>query len=187
MKNPQERYITFEEFKQLRNQTEDRLEYVDGVVYMTPSPNTQHQRISMQLSGKLFHLLEDTNCEVIAAPYDIELNGDESADGKQVVIPDLSVICDKKGFTKQKYVGVPDLIIEILSPSNQAHDLIFKTNLYQVNGVKEYWIINPILNNIMIYLLDDHHQYRLVVNDNRGVVKSTILEGFEVDIENIFD
>ncbi|MFD1707915.1 Uma2 family endonuclease [Siminovitchia sediminis] len=187
MKNPQDRHLTFEEFEELRNQSEDRLEYVNGVVYITPSPSTQHQRISMKLSAKLFSLLEGTDCVVIAAPYDIELSGNESDDVKIVVIPDLSVICDKKGFTKQKYVGVPDLIIEILSPSHQAHDLIFKTNLYQANGVKEYWIVNPILHHIMVYTLDDSNQYRLAANEKQGMVRSNIIEGFEVDVEKMFD
>jgi hypothetical protein len=59
-----------------------QLEYIDGVVYMSPSPNTTHQRISMKLSAFLFHLLDRKDCEVLAAPYDIELVDEESDEKK---------------------------------------------------------------------------------------------------------
>src|SRR6476620_889146 len=137
---------------------------------MSPSPNTKHQRISMKLSALLFHLLDGKECEVLAAPYDIELV-DEESDEKEIIIPDLSIICDKTGFTEQKYIGVPELIIEMISPSNQSHDLIFKTNLYQKFHVKEYWIVNPILNNIMVYSLGEDNQYRLIENERQGLIK----------------
>jgi Uma2 family endonuclease len=182
---PKKQYITVENFEELRKETDQQLEYIDGIVYMSPSPSTKHQRISMKLSALLFRLLEGKDCEVLAAPYDIELV-DEENDEKKIIIPDLSIICDKTGFTEQKYIGVPELIIEIISPSNQSHDLIFKTNLYQKFCVKEYWIINPILNNIMIYSLGEDNQYRLIENEKQGLVKSNIINGFEVDVEALF-
>nr|WP_042357638.1 Uma2 family endonuclease [Bacillus rubiinfantis] len=185
MKLPKDRYITFEEFKELRKETDQQLEYIDGVVYMSPSPNTKHQRISMKLSAFLFQLLDGTDCEVLAAPYDIELV-DEESNEKKIIIPDLSIICDKTGFSEQRYTGVPQLIIEIVSPSNQSHDLIFKTNLYQKFQVKEYWIINPILNNIMVYSLGEDMQYRLIENEKQGMIKSSLIIGFEIDVEALF-
>lgn len=69
---------------------------------------------------------------------------------------------------------------------NQSHDLIFKTNLYQEVGVKEYWIINPILKIVMVYWLGDDGTYRLVENEKEGNVKSRIIEGFQVHVENLF-
>lgn len=185
MNLPENRYITLEQYEELRKEPEQQLEYIDGVVYMSPSPSTKHQRISMKLSAFLFHLLDGKECEVLAAPYDIELVDGES-DEKKIIIPDLSIICDKTGFTEQKYIGVPELIIEIINPSNQAHDLIFKTNLYQKFCVKEYWIINPILNNIMVYSLGEDNQYRLIENEKQSLIKSSIINGFEVDVEAIF-
>ena len=99
--------------------------------------------------------LKGRSCEVFAAPYDIELYKD-GIDGKKIVIPDLSVICNKDGFTENKYIGVPTLIVEILSPSNQAHDLVTKLNIYMKYGVKEYWIVNPMKESITVYTLDDN-------------------------------
>lgn len=187
LKVPGDRLISFMEYEEMRKDSDERLEYVDGVVYMSPSPSTRHQRISVKLSAKLFNLLDGTGCEVLTAPYDIELAGGEKDEQPTVIIPDLSVICDQSGFTEQRYIGAPDLIIEIVSPSNQSYDLIFKTNLYQKNKVKEYWIVNPILDNIMVYTLDENDQYCLVENEKEGIVKSRIIEGFEVDVQAIFN
>ncbi|WP_328591091.1 Uma2 family endonuclease [Siminovitchia fortis] len=187
LKVPGDRLISFMEYEEMRKDSDERLEYVDGVVYMSPSPSTRHQRISVKLSAKLFNLLDGTGCEVLTAPYDIELAGGEKDEQPTVIIPDLSVICDQSGFTDQRYIGTPDLIIEIVSPSNQSYDLIFKTNLYQKNKVKEYWIVNPILDNIMVYTLDENDQYCLVENEKEGIVKSRIIEGFEVDVQAIFN
>jgi len=176
---------TYEEFLKLREESEQRFEYIDGIVYMSPSPSTLHQRISMKLSAFLYHLLDGKDCEVLAAPFDVELRSRDS-DEKRIIMPDLSIICDKKGFTETKYVGVPEVIIEILSPSNQAHDLVFKTNLYQQAGVKEYWIINPILKNVMVYSLGEDDQYRLIENEKEGIVKSRRIDGFHIEVETLF-
>ncbi len=153
---------------------------------MSPSPSTKHQRISSKLHAKLYILLEGKNCEVFHAPFDILLKKDD-VEGEKLVIPDLSVICDKSGFTDNKYIGVPSLIIEILSPSNQSHDLVTKLNLYMKYGVKEYWIVNPILNTVMLYTLNKDGMYeQSVVKTESGIVKSKLLEEFEVDIEELF-
>lgn len=186
MKLPKDRYISFKEFEELRKVSDQRMEYIDGIVYMSPSPSTAHQRISMKLSSFLFTLLNGKDCEVLAAPYNIELVDQESEERK-ILIPDLSIICDKAGFTEQRYIGTPDVIVEIVSPSNQSHDLIFKTNIYQKFRVKEYWIINPILNNVMLYSLGEDNHYQLIANDNLGMVKSKIIGGFEIDVKSLFE
>ena len=185
MNLPKDRYVPFEEYEELRNGTDQLLEYIDGVIYMSPSPSAIHQRISMKLSSFLFTLLNGKECEVLAAPYNIELV-DEKNEEKTVIIPDLSIICDRTGFTEQKYIGTPEVIIEIISPSNQSHDLIFKTNLYQKYRIKEYWIINPLLDNVMLYYLGEDDKYRLIANEKQGIVTSKIIKGFEVDVQSLF-
>lgn len=183
--------ITMDEFNKLKENSDHPLEYIDGLVYMTPSPSTKHQRISGRLHAQLFNFLEGKECEVFHAPFDIELWNDEIQGNRsmepQVVIPDLSVICDRDKLDDNKYKGVPELIIEILSPSNQAHDLVFKLNLYMQYGVKEYWIVNPMLNIVQIYFLDDKRQYQQVdVLKERGFAHSERLKGFSVNLEGLF-
>jgi len=187
----QPQMISIGEFYKLREDSESRLEYIDGVVYLTPSPSTKHQRISSRLHAKLFNFLEGKECEVFHAPFDIELRkaddqGDQSENTK-VVIPDLSVICDKTALGENKYVGAPELIIEIISPSNQAHDLVKKLNLYMQYGVKEYWIVNPLLNTVQIYVLNEEGQYHQDdVLKETGIAHSVVLKGFSVNLEEVF-
>lgn len=178
--------VTLEDYFKMRAESESRLEYIDGIVYMSPSPSTKHQRISSKLLIKIGNYLEGKKCEVFSAPYDIELKK-EDVEGTRVVIPDLSVICDENGFTENKYIGVPSLIVEILSPSNQAHDLVTKLNLYMKYGVKEYWIVNPMLESITIYTLNEEGLYeQLDMKTSVGNVKSKVLNTFSLELESIF-
>ena len=183
---PEKRKITVDEYYRHRENSDQVMEYIDGVIFMSPSPSTKHQRISGRLHAQLFQLLDGSECEVFHAPFDVELTREEM-DGTKIVIPDLSVICDKSGLDEEKYVGVPTIIIEIVSPSNQSHDLVFKLNLYMQYGVKEYWIVNPLLNTVQVYTLDDNKQYRLHdIAKEQGRIHSTILTKFIVDVEKIF-
>lgn len=187
MSLPEEKRISLNEFYHLRENSDQLMEYIDGVVFMSPSPSTMHQRISGRLHAQLFHLLDGSDCEVFHAPFDVELKN-EHMEGTKIVIPDLSVICDKKGFNENKYVGIPSLIIEIISPSNQSHDLVFKLNLYMQYGVKEYWIVNPLLNTIQQYVLDEKNEFKLQdIAKDEGTVISTIVTGFSVDVEKVFE
>lgn len=182
-----ERFMAFEEYIKLRNESDELLEYIDGIVCMSPSPSTNHQRISAKLTTEFMLFLKGKSCEVLAAPYDIELHND-NIEGKKIVIPDLSVICNKEGFTNNKYIGVPTLIVEILSPSNQSHDLVTKLNIYMKYGVKEYWIINPMKESITIYNLDENGYYEQeAVESHKGIVNSKVLNGFNVDLEYLFN
>lgn len=178
--------ISYEDYLELKNKSDDRLEYIDGIVYMSPSPSTKHQRISSKLHAKLYNYLDEKSCEVFHAPFDILLYK-EDIEGEKLVIPDLSVICDEDGFTDNKYIGVPTLIIEILSPSNQSHDLVTKLNLYMKYGVKEYWIVNPILNTVMLYSLNEEGMYeQSTVKIESGSVESLIFKGFKIDLGELF-
>lgn len=181
-----DRHVTIEEYYALREQSDQLMEYIDGIVFMSPSPSTAHQRISGRLHARLFNLLEGKTCEVFQAPFDIELSRDDIEENK-IVIPDLSVICDKNGLTEAKYIGVPDMIFEIISPSNQSHDLVTKLNLYMKYGVKEYWIINPLLNTVQIYSLNDKGQYlQKDIVKEKGTVQSDVLNNFKFDVKDIF-
>ncbi|KYD29648.1 hypothetical protein B4110_1218 [Parageobacillus toebii] len=178
--------VSYEEYLALREKSEDRLEYIDGVVYMTPSPSIKHQLVSSNIHTQFGIYLKGKKCKVFAAPTDIELVSEKFPDRK-VVIPDLSIICGEKGFTETKYVGVPTLIVEILSPSNQAHDLVTKFNLYMAYGVKEYWIVNPMKDAITVYTLNEEGLYEQAdIKAGTGVVQSVCFLGLALNLEEIF-
>ncbi|WP_368659435.1 Uma2 family endonuclease [Metabacillus halosaccharovorans] len=178
--------MSIDDYFKIREKSEHLLEYIDGFIYMSPSPSTKHQRISSKLHIKLGNFLAGKHCDVFHAPFDIELKN-EIIEGTKIVIPDLSVICEKRGFTESRYIGVPNLIVEILSPSNQSHDLITKLNLYMNYGVKEYWIVNPMLHSITVYALNDESMYdQHDMKTRNGIITSKFLVGFKIDLEEIF-
>lgn len=179
-------FTSFEDYLVIRENTDRIVEYIEGNVFMVPFPSTQHQKILGRLHAQLFHFLNGKECEVFVSPYDIELKR-TGIDGTKIVVPDLSVICEKSGFTDTKYVGVPTLVVEIVSPLNQSHDLVFKQNLYMQYHVKEYWIINPMLNHVQVFLLNKDGQYEQheAIKDS-GIVHSVVLSGFRVDVQEIF-
>lgn len=103
------------------------------------------------------------------------------------ILPDLSVICDLEGLEENKFVGVPEIVIEILSPSNQSHDLITKMEAYMKYGVKEYWVVNPMLHAIQLYVLTDEQVYQqAAVLKDEGVITSSVLKGFHVELGEVF-
>ncbi|ATY86028.1 Uma2 family endonuclease [Kyrpidia spormannii] len=130
---------------------EERWELIDGVPYLLPSPSTEHQEILMQLSVEIGGYLRGKACRAFAAPMDLTFSPDSKT--KDVVQPDLFVICDPAP-PGPRVIGTPVWIIEILSPSTAANDLIRKMNLYQRAGVREYWIVDPMENRIHVYLHD---------------------------------
>lgn len=142
---------------------EERLEIIDGVVYHQATPSPIHQKISMNLSGILHGYFLGKQCIVFAAPFTVRLplEGGETDEkkNKNVVEPDLVVVCDKSKLDKSGYSGSPTLIIEIVSKSSMKRDNIVKLNKYQQAGVKEYWIITPEIENIMRYVLNDQGHY----------------------------
>lgn len=123
---------------------EGRWELINGVAYdMTPSPGTDHQRISSQLHLSLGMGLEESKraqgggaCELFSAPTDVFLDSG-------VFIPDLLVVRDPAKITKRGIEGAPDLVVEILSPSTASKDLTRKRWAYEAGGVPEYLIVDP--------------------------------------------
>ncbi|MDA3810205.1 MAG: Uma2 family endonuclease, partial [Spirochaetaceae bacterium] len=137
---------------------DERWELIDGVAYnMSPAPSSRHQRISFKISLLLGNFLEGKPCIPFTAPFDVyfPLDPDQSINSIDTIVqPDLSVICDAKKIFDKGCMGAPDLIIEILSPSTGKKDLNEKFQLYEKNGVKEYWVVDPGNKYIEIFLLE---------------------------------
>lgn len=180
-----ERYSSYKEFEKERNKTDKRLEFIDGVIYMSPSPSIQHQAISSFLHGELYNLLKGSKCKVFTAPTDVVFNN-ENEEEKKRVIPDLFVACNPDNFTENEYVGAPDYIIEILSPSNKSHDMITKLNLYMNFGVKEYWIVDPMENRIMVYFLDEDLEIQFSLINKGEFAVSKLFNKFKIDTTDLF-
>lgn len=183
---PEEKGLSFEQFLEIDSKSDNLMEFIDGKIYLQASPSTTHQRISRRLSTIFDIYFNDKECESFVAPYDIILKNDAKA-LKSKVIPDLSVICDKSGLNDKNYLGVPALIVEILSPSTAWIDISKKLELYQSFGVKEYWIISPKNNNVQLFNLNDQGFYdEPTIYYKDDVFNSNIFSELNVNLKDIF-
>jgi len=182
----EERKWTYADYKEWELKPGERFELIDGVAYAMAAPNTEHQRISMILSAVLFNYFQDKPCRPFAAPFDVRLFYEENESDDTVVQPDLVVVCDPAKLGKEGCEGAPDLVIEILSPSNTAIEMHRKLGLYQDAGVREYWVIDPDQKLIEIYrLINDHYEpYMLRLGDT---VQSPLFSGLAIPVKTIFD
>ena len=170
---------------------EERVEIIDGIVYnMSPSPRKRHQEISGNLFLEIGNYLKGKKCSIFSAPFDVVFTEKRKHDSEvhNVVQPDLSIICDKNKLDEFGCKGAPDWIIEILSPSTSSKDLNEKFYLYEKYGVKEYWIVEPKENIVLIYVLNEKRKYEntaRLTTDHKA--KSTIFEDLSIDLAEIFD
>ena len=167
----------------LKTPDDKRYELIEGELYMTPSPITNHQRISGRIEFELRKFVAENDCgEVFDAPYDVYF------DDKNVVQPDILFISkDRLNIIGDKNLQVaPDLVIEILSESNAYRDLIQKKKLYARHGVQEYWIVVPGEKTIDIHILKDktYQLYQTLGEDE--ILESPILKGFKMELKAIF-
>ncbi|EQA11285.1 Uma2 family endonuclease [Glaesserella parasuis] len=134
---------------------QERVEIIKGkIMAMSPAPNRLHQRISMKLTKAFLDVFDGHQCELYVAPFDVRFP-DSNGKIKTVVQPDLCVICDPNKLDEKGCIGAPDLIVEILSPGNSKREMKDKYELYQEQGVSEYWIVRPEEQHIQIYVLEN--------------------------------
>jgi Uma2 family endonuclease len=169
---------------------DERWELIDGYAYnMSPAPSRRHQQISRELEIAIGVFLADKPCEIYDAPFDVRLPESDEADEEiyTVVQPDIAVICDAKKLDDKGCRGAPDLIIEILSPATSAKDMKIKLALYERHGVKEYWVVHPTDNIVMVFKLDKKKMYgRPTVYTEADKIATPILKGLEIDLELVF-
>ncbi|GIO24195.1 Uma2 family endonuclease [Oceanobacillus sp. J11TS1] len=169
---------------------DEPIEIIDGIPYsMSLAPSTKHQQVSMNLSYQLMDFFKAKECQVFAAPFDVRLfsEGKDANDVFNVVQPDLSVICDKNKLDDKGCAGLPDLIVEILSPSSAKMDKMMKRNLYEKALVKEYWIVDPQNELIEVYSLDNHDLYRKpLFYSGEDTLESICFKGLKLGVDKIF-
>jgi Uma2 family endonuclease len=172
----------------------DMVELIKGKVYkMSPAPTSLHQRISRRLLVTIGVFLKKKKCEVFSAPFDVRLatSGKDQNDRSitTVVQPDICVICDSAKIDSRGCLGAPDWIIEIISPNTSHKDLHEKFDIYQEAGVKEYWIIHPQDQTVMVFILNSQQQYEAKAKPfTRGdIIYPDTLPELGIDLNEIFD
>lgn len=159
----------------------ERAELIDGELYMMSTPATVHQRLLTKFMVEIYNYVQKKkgDCEVFPAPFSVFLKKDDST----YVEPDISVVCAPDKVDEKGCHGAPDLVIEIVSPSSKKLDYVIKLAKYQEAGVREYWIVDPEQQIILVYLLD--RNAAPVMYHFTDKVPVGIYEDFEIDFTDV--
>jgi Uma2 family endonuclease len=173
-------------------QFSERLEIIKGKIFqMSPAPNSFHQEILGNVYVSFRQTFKKNKCKVYLAPFDVRLvNGKKSTPDNEVytvVQPDLCVVCDPTMVDEKNCFGAPNLVVEILSKSTSRKDMTIKYDLYEENGVQEYWIINPFQKDVHIYTLQNGKYV-----GSRPFILETMLESptfpeLKIEVDAIFE
>ena len=174
-------YYTYEEFVELELPEDICMELLDGNLYAMASPTWEHQGILAAITSQFYHFLRGKPCKVYPG---ISVRLSQKKD--TAFIPDLVLVCDRSKLTDREYNGVPDLIIEILSPSNSRHDTITKFNAYLEARVPEYWIIDGKNRSVNRHRLKDG-EYVVSVFSDEDIVPVEALPDFGLELATVFE
>lgn len=176
---------TYEDYRRLPDDGQ-RYEVIRGVLFVNPAPALLHQYVSSELLWRVQTFVRKRRLGfVLGAPLDLKLPGAIT----DPVQPDLLFVRREKApdWTRQSLAGVPDLVVEIVSPSSRRVDRTIKLAAYQDAGVPEYWLIETEARTVEIYVLSNAGRY--VVHNSTGIgglVSSKILTGFRVKVRSLF-
>ena len=165
----------------------DRLELLKGKIFQMGALSLTHQAVSRNLTILIGNRFYNAPCKLFAAPFDVRLakKGEKDNEVYTVVQPDLCVVCDADKLDERGCWGAPDLIIEILSPGNSKKELKNKYELYQEAGVREYWLVHPQDEYVIINVLENN-QYRALPPFVDKEVTSVIFPDLSLQTEDIF-
>ncbi|MGE4273995.1 MAG: Uma2 family endonuclease [Desulfitobacterium sp.] len=166
----------------------ERWEIIDGSPYMQSAPSRIHQEISLGLLMQFGNYLKDKRCKIYHAPFCVRLDVEEDDSAvKNVVEPDITIICDSSKLDEKGCKGSPDMIIEILSPSTAKTDKVIKFNKYEKAGVKEYWILEPDQKLVSVFLLQVNNRYgRPEMYTDEDTIRVSIFSDLEINLKSVF-
>lgn len=167
----------------------EAVELIKGKIFiLSPAPASWHQKIAKNLVLRIGNYFEGHSCNMFFAPFDVRLVKNKASDNEinTVVQPDICVICDENKIDERGCIGAPDLIVEILSPYTAKKDMNEKYNLYEENGVLEYWIIFPDTKAINQYILKDgKYDFIDPLFINQSITSSAFPE-LTIELKDIF-
>lgn len=155
---------------------------IDGEAYMTPSPNARHQILVGRLHVALLNALQGRSL-VLLAPMDVVLARDTALQ------PDLVVVLEgNRGIVRDVVRGVPDLVVEVLSPSTARRDTGLKLATYARHGVPEAWIVGDKMQTAEIYrLVTGAGAYQLAATCRAGDHATTpLLPRLSLEVASLF-
>ncbi|NLX02169.1 MAG: type II toxin-antitoxin system Phd/YefM family antitoxin [Syntrophomonadaceae bacterium] len=184
------RKISYDEYMELVDSSDQRFELIDGEIYLLASPSFKHQIVVNEISGRLYNYFKGKSCRSLTAPLDIRLFGfaTKFEEDPNVVQPDIVVICDIDKINKLgKYEGIPTLVVEVLSPSTKGKDMATKLTLYMKSGVSEYWVVNPENKNILQYSFSPERSIDSLKSlEVEDTIESSVFPELKIPLADIF-
>lgn len=173
---------------------EERVELIKGKIFkMSPAPSRKHQAVAMSLVRPISQYFRGNPCQAYFAPFDVRLIDSKKKKKKSnqeihsVVQPDICVICDPEKLDDHGCMGAPDWIIEILSPGNNKKEVDDKFRLYEENGVREYWVVYPSEQHVLVFdLVDEKYQLRKIYT-GEDAAPVGIFDDFEINLQEVFE
>ena len=181
--NPRVR-LTVQDYLDIPEEDENRYELIDGELYMAPAPTWEHQESTINLASMLRDFVRHNGLgRIVASPLDVYLSDTD------VFQPDIVFVSiERLNIIHSSGVhGAPDLVIEMLSPSTEQHDLTIKRKQYEKFDVKEYWLANPIAKTITVLRLRGGAFEHIGVFTEGTTLETPILPGLRVDVGAVFD
>ena len=177
--------LTYDDLVALQERPENefqRLEIIDGELFVSPSPIPLHQRVLTNAVYGLEAVVRPPKLGMVfIAPIAVRLAPDT------VVEPDIIFVAWERleivGATVIE--GRPDLVMEILSPSSRRRDLVLKKELYERFGVPEYWVLDPKAPAVTIFTLRDGRYHQVPILD--GIARSIVVPEFAISLADLFD
>ena len=157
-----------------------KYELIDGDIYMMARPSIEHQAVTFEIGRQFGNYLLGKQCRVFS---EAALRFNENDDS--VFVPDLYIICDPAKIRKNYCVGTPDLVIEVLSPSSVRMDKISKLDRYLHEGVREYWVVDPIHQIIDVFRWNNGASAPRIYGPT-DKIKVGILDDCEIDLSLVF-
>ena len=132
---------------------DERYELIDGYLFKMLAPTGLHQLIAGEIHRQIANFIyeRDGKCLPFIAPVDVQLD----RDNKTMVEPDVVILCDQDKFFNRVIYGAPEFVLEVISLSTSKKDYTIKLSKYENAGVKEYWIVDPYKEKLLIYNFDD--------------------------------
>ena len=156
-------------------------EIVTEIIYYMASPTMTHQRLLVGLTVQIYNHIREHGggCQVFAAPFAVFIMNDK----RNYFEPDILVVCDPDKLDEAGCHGAPDWVIEIVSPSSRTMDYYRKAGKYAEAGVREYWIVDPAREVVVICRMEKGEEPVICPFTDRLV--SGVVEGLELDIQAV--
>ena len=190
---PSDRFVPY--LKEIKRQGEYRItdmmalpedihaELIDGVIYDMAEPTIEHQLLISEMEYLFMDYIKKNkgNCQVL---HNVSVTFKD--DDCDYLVPDMTVVCGRDRYDRSGVIDEPDYVLEVVSPSCAKRDYTLKLSKYSEKGVREYWIIDPVRECVVVYCRDEDYMPHIYQVDS--CISVNIYEGrLVIDMGAIFE